>query len=63
MIEEGSDISLYSVGTLGLPEDVMDSCHCMGRISHWPEAVAMVKELSFKDGFDHHPHDLLDNSI
>ncbi len=35
----------------------------MSRIAHGPESVAMVKELRFKNRFNHQSHDLLNNPI
>src|SRR5437879_5393266 len=63
VIEEGSDIPLDSIGTFGMPEDKLNSGYCLGCVTHGSKPVTMVKELGFKNRFDHHPHDLLDDAI
>src|SRR5256885_17070577 len=62
-IEECSDVSFCGIGTLGLPENMMDSGDGVGGISHRTKPVTMVEELCFKNGLYHHFHDFLDNSI
>ena len=63
VVEKSFDVPFHCIGTLGLPEDMVYSGHRVRCISHRPKSVAMVEELCFKYGFNHHPDDLLKNPI